>query len=126
MRSNRCAVAFAAAVMALGCAAPASAGSAGKPTTVVFVGSGYVSDGTTSRANAYGRLETAKRCLGGRTVKIYAFIGQTKKLVDVDRSSRNGSWAGEGSVPGSPDGYQVVAERAKRGKVVCREGSVAT
>ena len=127
MRSNRRATALAAVVAALAVAAPAEAGSTNsKPTDVVISGTGYQSDGDSATANAAGRLESAKRCLGGRTVKLYAFIGETKRLLDVDTSSRNGSWAGAGPVRSNPDGYQVVAERDKRGKVVCREGSVAT
>lgn len=127
MGSNRRRAALAAVVAALGVAAPAEAGSAqSKPTTVRVSGSGYQSDGMRQEASAYGRLETVKRCLGDRVVKLYAFIGPDKRLIDVDRSSRNGSWSGIGAVSAPPDGLEVVAQRAKRGKVVCREGSVAT
>lgn len=127
MRSKGRIAALVAVATALGAAAPAEAGSASsKPTSVVFTGSGYVGTAEGGIASAQGHLDAAKRCLDNRTVKVYVFVGQTKRLLDVDRSSRNGSWSVRGRTPSNPDGYEAVAERAKRGKVVCREGSVAT
>ena len=45
----------------------------------------------------YGEVHSPKRrCVRGRTVKIYSITEDGRKLVDTDRTSRNGFWFGGG------------------------------
>ena len=81
-------------------------------TTITFDGSAgggtdFILFGTVASPNG--------RCVGGRTVKLFEVIDDgPDQLVDVDKSSGNGSWAGRGDFSG-PGDARVVVTRSKFG-----------
>ena len=49
---------------------------------------------------AFGGLTTPNsKCLANRTVKIFFTNSNGTKLVDTDRTSNTGTWAGRGNIP---------------------------
>jgi hypothetical protein len=84
---------------------------------------------TVNEYRYYGHVSSPKdRCVPGRTVKIISLTPQGSKLVDTDRTSRNGFWFGGGDFtpPGvtGTDGVRVRVVRkdiGRRGhRHVCR------
>jgi hypothetical protein len=107
------------AVLVLGAGTASAAKS--YPTTVNF----RDSDGTASDVLITGDLRTNVRCRGGRTVKMFKRTGSSFKLLDVDRTSRNGAWAVRGDLTGLPD-VKIKATKStrKKGAIVCRADSL--
>jgi hypothetical protein len=69
----------------------------------------------------YGTVSSPKdRCVPGRTVKIFSLTPEGSKLIDTDRTSRNGFWFGGGDFtpPGvtGTDGVRVRVARRDIGR----------
>jgi hypothetical protein len=66
----------------------------------------------------YGEVSSRNdRCVPGRTVKIFSLTPEGRKLVDIDRTSRNGFWFGGGDF--TPPG--VSGTNGVRVRVVPRD-----
>lgn len=113
-------VALCAGAALIGGAQTAVAHKSSSPTTVQFRGTEHTPMGT---YRAFGDLQTRTKCRTNRRVKIFFNYVQndgspTKwTLVDVDRSSRNGMWAGSGDLNESTGGVNAVKIRATRKNV---------
>jgi len=64
----------------------------------------------------YGEVHSPKRrCVRGRTVKILSITEDGPKLIDTDRTSRNGFWFGGGDFrPGGTTSTTAVVVRVSR------------
>ena len=52
---------------------------------------------TVNEYRYYGEVRSQRgRCVRGRTVKIFSITENGRKLIDTDRTSRNGNWFGGG------------------------------
>ena len=105
MRS-RIAIVLAAAAAVLA-ATPASAHNAAFDSTIQITGQvGTV----VNDYQYYGEVSSPRDgCIPGRTVKIFALTTDGRKLVDTDRTSRNGFFFGGGDfTPGGVEGVDGV------------------
>jgi hypothetical protein len=64
----------------------------------------------------YGHVRSPKgRCVSGRKVKIFSLTSEGRKLIDTDRTSRNGFWFGGGDfTPAGVTGTHGVRVRVVR------------
>jgi hypothetical protein len=64
----------------------------------------------------YGEVHSPKRrCVRGRTVKIYSITEDGRKLIDTDRTSHNGFWFGGGDfTPAGTTSTTAVVVRVLR------------
>jgi hypothetical protein len=78
------------------------------PTRVLFGLSGGTATPDEFVISASGPLMSrAGKCEAGRTVKLFLTSNGSRKLVDIDTSSRNGQWGVAGRVPFQPDAMIV-------------------
>jgi hypothetical protein len=64
----------------------------------------------------YGEVRSQRgRCVRGRTVKIFSITEDGRKLIDTDRTSRNGFWFGGGDfTPAGTTSTTAVVARVLR------------
>jgi hypothetical protein len=83
------------------------------PTTIVQDGSAAAD---TTRSLIYGHLESPRhKCLPNRKVQIVAHFPSGNRVLDTDRSSRNGFWEGLGNFIGA-DSAEAKVVRKRTGR----------
>ena len=114
----------------LAAAAPAGAHTTSTPTTIHVVG-WSTSPGASSSDYAHGVVESpSAKCIRGRTVKIFMQLDGSSNytLVDTDRTSRKGFWAGGGREGITSTDSKARVTRAKVGppghKHICGANAV--
>ena len=107
--------------LALACAALLVAAAVAVAHTKVFSSALFVSGTTTDTGTEFSARATGYitawngKCYSNRTVRLYFDYGQSKVLIDVDTSSRNGAWAVKGKANGDPvpDSFTIRLARQR-------------
>lgn len=107
--------------------APAAEAQAPIPTTISLQTIYGASDNV---LYAFGDLTTPNpKCLANRTVKIFYTNSNGTKLVDTDRTSNGGIWAGRGNIPLTSKARFTVTRKTfgrKGHRRTCASDSVST
>ena len=114
MRHKRLASVAVSAIALLGAASASGQAAAPIPTQVLIGLSGGTNAPNQFVISVSGPLMSPiAKCRAGRTVKLFFRSGGTRRLVDVDVSSRHGQWGVLGRSSSAPQAYVVEVTKAR-------------